>query len=774
MCYPSQRKDKSGLKAAVVFVAAAFAATVLALAWHGQAHAQASAPAVQEPVTVKQIALGGSHACALVDTAEAAGIVYCWGRNDTKQIGVRTQPVPYIAETIAGLDSGVRAVAAGDRRTCVLTAEGGVVCWGWAGMDDWGEYDIIDERPVAVEGLESGVLALAMGGDMACALTDTRGVLCWYVGEEWPRPKEVPTLGAGVRAIDNGNEHTCVIMENGGVKCWGSNDHGQLGDGTQERRSEPVEVVGLGSGVMAVSAGTDHTCALKEDGSVLCWGANADGQVGDGTQQDRLAPVAISGLPADVVAIAASDGFSCALSATSTMCWGRNGSGQLGNGSTEGHLTPTDAALPSGGLSIAVGYKHGCVLLAEGKDAQGFGRIRCWGHNEWGQLGANPGYQPRSVDGLSGVMSVTGGGAHTCVLTDAGGVRCWGTNWSGQLGDGSTVTRFQPQDVSGLQVGVQTVDAGGMHTCALLTAGSVRCWGNNFYGQLGDGTKQDRLAPVAVSGLAGSVDALSVGRYDTCVLLDGSPWCWGLANGPVPVKVGGLGEQVQAILPGGGYMCAITQNGGSKCWGANQYGQLGDGTYDKRTLPVDVVGLTGDASVRVAALSADAYHTCALASNGEVWCWGSNAAGQLGNGSTNDRSSTPHAIAALGSGVRIIAAGGGRERWPFYWASYALGHTCALTANGGVKCWGSNTTGQLGDGTLSDRSLPVNVRGLEQGVRAIAVGLLHNCVVTSDGGVQCWGGNESGQLGSNPGWLPVTVTGDTPPLLYLPRISGLR
>jgi alpha-tubulin suppressor-like RCC1 family protein len=342
------------------------------------------------------------------------------------------------------------------------------------------------------------------------------------------------------------------------------------------------------------------------------------------------------------------------------------------------------------------------------------------------------------------------------------------------LGDGSTVTRFTPQDVTGLQAGVQAVDAGTSHTCALLDNGSVRCWGGNFGGQLGDGSKDDRPVPVAVQGLPGGVDALFVGGFDTCVLIEGSAWCWGWVNGPVPSKVSGLGEQVLAIVPGAGYMCAILQNGGARCWGANKYGQLGDGTFANRTAPVDVVGLTGDGALRAAALSADAYHTCALTSAGEAWCWGSDIAGQLGTGSRGDRASTPHAVAALGSGVRVIVAGGGWERWRFYWSSYALGHTCALKADGGVKCWGSNTSGQLGDGTLRNRSLPLTVPGLPQEVRAITAGMLHTCAVTSDGGVQCWGGNEYGQLGSNPGWLPVLVTGDTPPLLYLPRISGLR
>lgn len=194
------------------------------------------------------------------------------------------------------------------------------------------------------------------------------------------------------------------------------------------------------------------------------------------------------------------------------------------------------------------------------------------------------------------------------------------------------------------------------------------------------------------------------------------------------MDVSGLGSGIAAIAAGRDHTCALTTGGGVKCWGRNWAGQLGDETTTNRNTPVDVSGLGGG----VAAIATGQSHTCALTTSGGVKCWGANGSGQLGDGTTTNRT-TPVDVVGLGSGVAAIAAG---ER-----------HTCALTTGGGVKCWGSNGSGQLGDGTWTQRNTPVDVSGLGSGVQAIAAGGSHTCALTTGGGVRCWGWDGYGQLG---------------------------
>ena len=350
---------------------------------------------------------------------------------------------------------------------------------------------------------------------------------------------------------------------------------------------------------------------------------------------------------------------------------------------------------------------------------------------------------------------VAAGGFHSCAVTGTGGAKCWGSNQSGELGDGTTSEHHTPVDVSGLTSGVGALTAGFSHTCALTTSSGVKCWGGNLFGQLGDGTSNTRLAPVDVSGLTSGAVAVAAGNSHTCALTNaGGVKCWGnngsgqLGGCPAPacsspVDVSGLTSGVAAIATGFAHTCALTSVGGVKCWGLNNYGQLGDGTTTDSSTPVDVSGLTSG----VAAIGAGDYHTCAVTTGGGVKCWGFNNYGQLGDGSTTDRPA-PTDVSGLAGGMRAVSAGGF--------------HTCALTSSAGIKCWGSNGGGELGDGTTADRHTPVDVVGLASGVAAMAVGYFHTCAVTTAGAGLCWGSNDNGQLGNgttSANSHPVEVTG---------------
>ncbi len=338
--------------------------------------------------------------------------------------------------------------------------------------------------------------------------------------------------------------------------------------------------------------------------------------------------------------------------------------------------------------SVSTGFTHACGVTSAGA-------AMCWGKNTTGELGNGTvrGYAtPVAVVGLgSGVQQVTAGDKHTCALTSAGGVSCWGYNKVGQLGNGTTTTSITPVPVSGLGSGVRSVSAGWDHTCIVTTAGAVKCWGFNAYGELGNGTTTDALTPVDVVGLGSGVLAVSVGTY---------------------------------------HSCAITAAGGVKCWGSNLQGELGNGTLVNSATPVDVTGLTSAAASVSAGGNA---HTCAVTTSGAAKCWGRNSSGELGNG-TGVRSSTPVDVTGLGGGIRSVVT--------------SLAHSCAVTTGGAMVCWGQNYSGQLGLGTTTNALSPVGVSGLGNGVASSSQGGgYYTCAVTS-AGARCWGSNFNGQLGT--------------------------
>jgi len=345
--------------------------------------------------------------------------------------------------------------------------------------------------------------------------------------------------------------------------------------------------------------------------------------------------------------------------------------------------SPPPAVVPVIGR-IAAGYEFTCALTS-------IGGVKCWGDNRLGQLGTGTTSEtviPGAVDvsGLaSGVGAIAAGGFHTCALTNGGGVKCWGSNEYGQLGNGTTINSSGPVDVAGLSNGVTAISAGWGHTCALTSDGGVKCWGQNPFGGLGDGTNTDSSVPVDVSGLASGVSAIAAGGLHTCALTrTGGVTCWGdgqsddadLLNTNVPVGVPGLSSGVTSISATMDQTCALTSVGGVTCWGPNYAPPPGE-TLPDRFVSIDVSGLASG----VAAIAMGETNVCALTNGGGVACWGDNV---------------PVDVAGLADGVAAIAVGGM--------------HACALTNGGGVKCWGSNVFGQLGNVMkCSSSSVPVDV-----------------------------------------------------------------
>ena len=799
-------------------------------------------------LTIQSISAGDGFSCAISN-----GAAKCWGYNGDGQLGDGTSTSRSVPVQVIGLETSVTVIAAGNLHSCA-TQNGVAKCWGYNGYGQLGDgTDEDSNTAVQVNGLNANVTAIATGNLHSCAIQNG-AAKCWghnergQLGDGTNKDSntvvQVNGLNANVTAIAAGVSHNCAI-QNGAAKCWGVNYSGQLGDGrTFTSRSIPVQVTGLNANVTAIAAGSYYSCAIQNS-TVKCWGWNEYGQLGDGTYRSRNTPEQVDRLTANVTAIAGGFSHTCAIQNGAAKCWGWNGYRQLGDGTDRSRNAPVQVHdLSADVMAIAAGFSHTCAVQN--------GVVKCWGWNEYGQLGDDtrifrsapvpvvglgiPGpltqatipSVPRTliatevtfnsitvnwdvpvVDGgapitgyqiswrggdTSGMESISttttsyiitdlapgtlydidvvavnrvGGSvpvelsqrtvetapdaptrlkpqsislgySHSCAISN-GAAKCWGKNYYGNLGDGTETDRNAPVQVIGLERGVTAIAAGdsyNSHTCAIQNS-VAKCWGYSGFVQLDNGGQNPliRLLPQRVPFLTAAVTAISVGDSHACAIQNGAAKCWGdnwsgqLGDGTdrswkAPVQVNGLNADVTAIAAGNSHSCTI-QNGAAKCWGDNSYGQLGDETQTDRNAPVQVHGLNAN----VTAIAAGWLHTCAI-QNGAAKCWGYNSYRQLGDGTYRNQNISVQ-VNDLTADVTAIATGDV--------------HSCAIQ-NGAAKCWGNNSYGKLGDGTDRDRNAPVQVHDLTAGATAIAVGHLHSCAI-QHGIVKCWGYNHNGQLG---------------------------
>lgn len=739
-------------------------------------------------------------------------------------------------------DDGVVSVAAGRYHTCVVRPWNDVACWGadftgQLGRGGSNRGDGANEMGAGLPTHDFGGGALALG------------------------------LAAGDRFTCGLSRFAPADPSSNQVRCWGYN--GSHRAGGAEVTERVGNVVGYSSAQAlatlddvqlpwvpaAVAVGRAHACAtdgsLGASGSILCWGDGSRGQTGRGVNQPTLPSTNPSasvpvGQNEMAVELALGADFSCArmnagnnggAAGSRVRCWGAGDRGQLGRGATDdrgdapGELSGV-SQVPLPGLyfaqSLVSGGAHVCALLTDLEGWYGADGLHCWGANESGQLGLgnadDRGDAPDEMgDFLPSVSlgvgtgpgalvprQIAAGRAHTCaVVTDPSEappndrhLKCWGANNAGQLGLGDTTPRggqssTMPSNLPYVDLGAgfvpDRVFAGGDTTCVLSVSGRFACWGDNRYGQLGQGDVEARgdqagemgisLAGVAVPLTLGTLTGASVGSEHVCVVGDGgSSTCWGRnTHGQLGFSDGALGDAlgemaslaavpvpsttgvVVAVSVSAVHSCALTAGGGIYCWGSNTTGALGTAA----TLPVgDRAGsLASLQRVDLGGVSALAVHawsddfdrasTCAILASGRVRCWGWNS-GAIADAPID-------VIAQPGAGNADIALGTTTSGSALFATSLTMGdrHVCAQLGVAGVKCWGSNNgsvAGALGLGdTIARRAnapgemgdnLPFVSLG-NIGTSALSRGHAagHHCAAASTGGLKCWGQNASGQLG---------------------------
>ncbi|MFN8169603.1 MAG: fibronectin type III domain-containing protein [Candidatus Nanopelagicales bacterium] len=658
---------------------------------------------------------------------------YAWGENDSGALCTDRVEDDHYSPVRSVLPDAQKVV--GSYHTLALLPNGSVVACGTGsagqlGDGFWAEegWPYVRPSPVQVTGLTSGVVDVAAGGSFSLAARADGTVRAWGsnasgqlgigVGTDLQTTPTVVGGATGVVAVAAGISHSLALTSSGTVLAWGDNSRGQLGDGTTTGRAVPGPVAGL-SQIVAIAASGSTSFALRDDGVVLAWGYNGSGLLGDAGTSDSALPQAVPGL-SDVVEVKAGLAHAIARLQDGTVVgWGANNVKQLGNGRpTVGTLAPAVVAGLSDVVALGVGDYHSTAVLQDGSVRTWGGSLRTGSTTQaWMPIYTTP--TPAVAPADQGIVQISSGGGAVIALTDTGTVLTWGGGAGGALGTGSLTDSSVPLEVPGLTSVRQVAVTLSGTAFALKDDGSIWAWGDNRWGAVGDGTTTQRNTPVPVLGLPGPVTSISAGDGQAFALLaDGTVWSWGRNNysqlgyasaevSTTPARVPGLSD-IASVSAGTASGLAVTRDGTLLAWGDGQQPLLGSGAGSDPSVPRPVPGITD-----VVAAEAGSGFDLALRSDRTVWSWGYYAFGALGDGGTSNRF-VPAQIATL-TNIRAIS---GRHQ-----------HAMALGADGTVYAWGLGMAGELGNGTTWDANRPTPVTGLPR-VKAISAGAFFSAAVT--------------------------------------------
>jgi alpha-tubulin suppressor-like RCC1 family protein len=605
----------------------------------GQVSGTAAGTRVQRPmivpgltgVKVVEVSAGTDGTCAL----ETTGAVWCWGNNSLAGRGLSSFGARFAAPApVRGISDAVHIVLGGDR-ACAVRKTGAIACWGSIRDDD-------GRLPVQVAGITNAVQVAI--GYSTCARLGDGGVTCWgnELGATPPRYHAKPEPVAITDAIDiaGGDFHLCAVHKSGQVSCWGTN--GTLG-GQIEVSSKPIDV--SVTDAVAVAAGGDQTCALRKNGEVACWGT---GMLGDGSDVKRAPPAAVRGI-ADATQLAVGRGFACARRAMDAVtCWGHNEAGQLGiDTGARPQPTASKVARPS---VIALSSRRACAVV-HGRNVQ------CWGEGG-----------PSELRDSSDVVELAGGSNRWCGRRASGEVSCWGAKLA-KLPKAAALAMTNRYECivradhtvycswdapKGWSPSADIVElaAGADFACARDRANHATCWGRHYELPapppvvMGDVVEQEPppVPHAQVERKLATASHIAARGDHLCGLVDSSVVCTGRLRyenlPPVPEPASttlwrtiGGGPDIEQIVVGTTFGCLRRRSGTVECWGNNVLGELGIGTVDDQEHGLEVVkGIE-----HAVGLAAGDHTACAWLKSGIVKCWGDNAYGQVGDGTSGNQ-----------------------------------------------------------------------------------------------------------------------------------------
>lgn len=709
------------------------------------------------------------HGCGI----KTDGSAWCWGGGNWGsgtygKLGNGTEnesAIPVKVSTTGVTGSRWIHISAGETHSCGVRDNNTGWCWGQETEGRLGNNSTsgTETFPVGINGGHSWAMISAGGSGFSCGVRTDGAGYCWGIntngrlgiggslGSTFSTPQAIAGGYTWKSISAGGNNHACGIISNDDGYCWGAQQYGKLGDGTSGVGSttSPSALLG-GFKWQIIKAGDSHSCGITLTGVGYCWGTNGDGQLGDGTTTQRTSPTAITG-GGTWLDIAPSGSSTCGIKDTGqAFCWGWGYVGDLGDYVWD-QSSPTPIYGSDTWISInaAPDGSTACAIRTQGD-------LFCWGSTagsgatDGSTMGNNVSATqaaPTKTVGDYEWANISAGGSHTCGVQIDGSGWCWGSPANEKSGLSSPYSGNHnniPRPLSGAYTWI-TVQAGGAHTCGLVTDGTIRCWGIGGSGQIGNGntsqTPNKTLVDLATNSVTGTAwIALDSDTGSNCAIRnDNSLWCWGagaegrmgdgdVANNNSPNIVSG-GYSWAQVSTGTYHTCGVQTNGTGWCWGSNGNGRLGDNgaAAAQQTTPFQVSG-----GYTWKKISSGNEHSCGIRTDGTLMCWGEGGSGRLGTGNSTDVN-VPTAISGGGTWLDVHAG---------------FSQTCALKSDKTIWCWGSDQYKALGNGETitGSQNTPQPIAGGGTW-NSLALSELTACAINTNKSLWCWGQGNSAQLG---------------------------